>query len=222
MIVYVQADNAYGEVTNISLVQLRNNYIEAVLDDPQIDLSKLNRYALKYDEDGKQYHLIYDEEKYNETVKSKEKDAAIEAGNKKLDEMQATMALTYATDEDAYTMRYIYEEWAPGMTYKTGDRRLFGDNLYKCRQDHESQEQYTPDTIPALWDILGEKQKGTIDDPVVVPEVVSSMVYVKGKYYLEGEVLYLMNREGMTDGEEISLTFKPSELVGQYFEIVNK
>ncbi len=46
------------------------------------------------------------------------------------------------------------------------------------------------------------------------------MVYVKGKYYLEDDKKYLMNRQGMEDGEEISLTFKPSQLIGQYFKLV--
>lgn len=36
------------------------------------------------------------------------------------------------------------------------------------------------------------------------------MEYVKGKYYKEGEVLYLMNRDGMEDGDKVSLTYKPS------------
>ena len=75
--------------------------------------------------------------------------------------------------------------------------------------------------MPALWDIINpDKNNGTIDNPIVVPETVSSMVYVKGKYYLEGDTLYLMNRQGMNDGDEISLTYKPSQLIGHYFEVV--
>ena len=35
-------------------------------------------------------------------------------------------------------------------------------------------------------------------------------------------MLYIMNREGMDDGESVSLTYKPSALVGQYFEIVEQ
>ena len=46
------------------------------------------------------------------------------------------------------------------------------------------------------------------------------MEYVKGLYYIENNVIYLMNRQGMQDGESVVLQYMPSELVGQYFEIV--
>ena len=48
------------------------------------------------------------------------------------------------------------------------------------------------------------------------------MEYVKGKYYKEGEVLYLMNRDGMEDADKVSLTYKPSQLVDHYFKIVTE
>ena len=81
----------------------------------------------------------------------------------------------------------------------------------------------TPDLIPALWDIInGDSEKGTIGNPIIIPEVVSSMEYEYGKYYLEDGVLYLMNREGMKEGDKISLTFKPSQLVGHYFKVVER
>ena len=76
--------------------------------------------------------------------------------------------------------------------------------------------------IPALWDIIApdDPDLGTIDNPIPVPENFSSMVYVKGKYYLEDGVIYLMNSAQLEDGEEISLTYKPSALVGIYFKVV--
>ena len=46
------------------------------------------------------------------------------------------------------------------------------------------------------------------------------MEYTKGKYYSEDGTIYLMNREGMADGETIVLHFLPSQLVGQYFEVI--
>lgn len=217
-VVYVEVENMNSEVTNISLRQLRNSYVKAILDDPKIDLSKLNHYTLKQDKNSEDYHFVYDEAKYNEIVKEKEKAKAIEEGNKKFEEMQSDLVLKHATDKEAYTMRYLYEVWRPNTNYETGDRRLHNDILYKCKQPHTSEEQHTPDLIPAIWDIInGEPEKGTKDNPISVPEEVSSMVYVKGKYYSEGGVLYLMNRDGMQDGEEVSLTYKPSQLAGQYF-----
>ena len=36
----------------------------------------------------------------------------------------------------------------------------------------------------------------------------------------ENGTIYLMNRQGMADGESIVLHYTPSQLVGQYFEVV--
>ena len=125
-------------------------------------------------------------------------------------------------DADAYEVRALYDEWKPDTYYEVGNRRQYDDNLYKCKQTHTSQSQYTLDLIPALWDIIApdDPDLGTIDNPIPVPENFSSMVYVKGKYYLEDGVIYLMNSAQLEDGEEISLTYKPSALVGIYFKVV--
>lgn len=220
--VYVKADNITREIKDISLTPLRLDYFKASLNDTIINLAELNHYFLI--DDGKNtYHIEYDLDKYEEIVKEKEKEQKIEEGKKKLKEIQLLTTLEYASDEDAYIMKYLYDAWCPDTDYEEKDRRLHNDVLYKCKKAHTSQKEYTPDLIPALWDIInGDTTKGTIDNPIIVPETVSSMVYVKGKYYLEGNTIYLMNRVGMNDGEEIALTFKPSQLVGHYFEKIEK
>lgn len=218
--VYVQVDHIYGEVKNISLIPLRTNYIKAEMENPTIDLSNLAKYSLEHDEETDVYRLVYNEEKYESIVKQKEKDQAISDGKVKMEEMQTYTVLKYASDEDAYAMRYLYDLWKPDTDYVTGDRHLYNDILYKCKQNHTSQKEYTPDLIPALWDIVNGTNQGTKDNPIPIPEPFSSMEYVKGCYYLEDGTLYLMNRQGMEDGETISLTYKPSALVGHYFEIV--
>ena len=124
------------------------------------------------------------------------------------------------SDERALLCVDFFEEWKPGTKYIVGDRKRVGDILYKCKQDHTSQSIYPPNLISAIWDIVGNEEQGTKDNPTIVPDEFSSMVYVKGKYYLDKDVLYLMNRQGMKDGEEISLTHRPSQLVGHYFEVV--
>lgn len=216
--VFVESANSI-DVTNISTVSQETTYIKAYLENPVIDVSKMEGYVLTENVNG--YVLTFDEEKYNDFIREKEKEEAIKMGEAMKEQLQEEYILSIATDKEAYTMRYLYEEWAPDTDYITGDRRLYKDNLYKCKQDHTSQKEHTPDLIPALWDIInGDPEKGTKENPIIIPDEVSSMVYVKGKYYSEDGVLYLMNREGMEDGEEISLTFKPSQLIGHYFEKV--
>lgn len=214
-IVFVESANL-SDVTNISTISQETTYIKAYLENPVIDVSKMAGYVLEEGIDG--YRLRFDESKYNNCVHEKEVEEAIKTGEALRDQLQEEYILTMATDTDAYAMRYLYEEWAPDTDYITGDRRLYKDDLYKCKQNHTSQKEHTPDLVPALWDIINaDPEKGTKDNPIIIPDEVSSMVYVKGKYYLENGVLYLMNREGMADGEEVSLTFKPSQLVDTYF-----
>lgn len=131
----------------------------------------------------------------------------------------SVLAITF-TDEQAVKCVLLYEEWKPNVNYQEGDRKRYNGILYKCKQSHTSESQYTPDLIPAIWDIISEEDQGTKENPIVIPEDFSSMEYIKGKYYVQNGVLYLMNRQGMEDGEKISLTYRPSELVGQYFEII--
>ena len=218
MEVYVRMDDNFENIIAYATEEVNGTYIKAVQEDPVIDISKLFGYKLQVD--GGVQKLVFDEEKYNKIAAEKKKEQDIKDGNALLEQLATKSVLDNATDTEAYAMRYLYDPWEKDKAYKTGDRKRYGDNLYKCRQDHTSQEQYTPDLVPALWDIVGDDARGSKDNPVIVPEEVSSMEYVKGKYYLEGDTLYLMNRQGMENGETVSLAYKPSQLVGQYFEIV--
>lgn len=60
--------------------------------------------------------------------------------------------MDYASDEDAYTMRYLYPEWSgDGITYKTNDRLMYNDKFYKVLQDHTSQADWLPTTATSLY-----------------------------------------------------------------------
>ena len=131
------------------------------------------------------------------------------------------------TDEQAVQVRAIYPEWKKviGKKVDPGFKFNYLEYLYKV---------ITPDkiTIEAQWipgqgtgsmyTAINETNAGTLEDPIPVPDTVeqAGFEYVRGKYYLEGDTVYLMNRQGMGDGETVILYFAPSVLVGQYFEIV--
>lgn len=55
------------------------------------------------------------------------------------------------TDDQASDIPQIFPEWAVDTAYKAGDRRRYGEKLYKCLQDHTSQADWTPDAAPSLW-----------------------------------------------------------------------
>lgn len=128
------------------------------------------------------------------------------------------------TDAQAITVKAIYPEYDPnGVLYPSYFKVQHNGALYKCQQEHTSQPGWEPGVAPSLWVLVetGE-QEGTKEDPIPVPDTVTTagMEYEKGKYYSEADTVYLMNRQGMSDGEKVTLYFPPSALVGQYFEVV--
>lgn len=120
-------------------------------------------------------------------------------------------------DETALTGKELYPVWSENISVSVNDRYQYNNKLYKCVQAHTTQADWTPDVTPALWSVIDVTHAGTIEDPIPASR---GMEYIKGLYYIENNVIYLMNRQGMQDGESIVLQYMPSELVGQYFEIV--
>ena len=45
----------------------------------------------------------------------------------------------------------LFAAWAYPITYKTGNIRKYGSQLYRCLQDHTSQADWTPDAASSLW-----------------------------------------------------------------------
>lgn len=96
------------------------------------------------------------------------------------------------TDQEALQVKNLHKEWKPGEAVIEGDRRQHGDLLYKCRQSHTTQEDWTPDKTPALWEVIDEEHAGTQEDPI--PYSTGMQLY-NGKYYTEDGKLYLCNRD---------------------------
>ena len=122
-----------------------------------------------------------------------------------------------ADDNTALTGIELYPVWAVGLAVEVGQRYQYGDRLYKVVQAHTTQADWTPDVTPALCTVIDVTHAGTIDDPI---PAVAGMEYVYGKYYIEGETIYICKRIGEAEGGTIVLQFLPSALVGQYFEVV--
>ena len=121
------------------------------------------------------------------------------------------------SDNKALKFMTMYPHWTTDLAVKLDERYQYNGRLYKVVQAHSTQSDWTPDITPALWTVIDVEHAGTLEDPI---PAVASMEYVKGKYYIENGTIYLMNRQGMADGESIVLHYTPSQLVGQYFEVV--
>lgn len=61
------------------------------------------------------------------------------------------LATSYLDDEQAESVTILFEEWETETDYIAGDRRQYKGLLYKCVQNHKSQDDWTPDKTPALW-----------------------------------------------------------------------
>lgn len=70
------------------------------------------------------------------------------------------------SDEQALVCVRLYKAWEANKKYYVGDFLTYGVNgvgdpqLYKVVQEHTSQKDWTPDTIPALYDALGLDDSG--------------------------------------------------------------
>ena len=121
------------------------------------------------------------------------------------------------TDENALKVIELYPKWAVGIAVAKDSRYQYEGKLYKCVQAHTTQSDWTPDATSALWTVVDVVHAGTIEDPI---PAVAGMEYEYGKYYIEGETIYICQRTGEAVGGKITLYYLPSQLVGQYFEIV--
>lgn len=133
----------------------------------------------------------------------------------------AMIAAADYPDEQATAVPTLYPAWTTGEAVKVDDRRYYEPDgkLYKCRQAHTTQADWTPDVTPAMWAVIDVAHAGTVEDPIPASR---GMDYVYGKYYLdpEDQKIYLCKREGEEEGGTINLQYLPHELVGQYFEEV--
>lgn len=116
------------------------------------------------------------------------------------------------SDTDALQAVEFFDEWATDTAYKMGDRKRYESKLYKCRQAHTSQAQYTPDIVPALWEVVAPEGKGdTPDNPIVYDQ---SMAIEKDKYYIENDVIYLCIRDS-----GVPLYSALANFIGNYVEV---
>lgn len=72
--------------------------------------------------------------------------------------------LPTATDEVALQHVDWYPEWKPEVHVNAGDRITYNGVLYRCLQDHDTQETWIPPDSPSLW------AKVLIPDPDVTPD----------------------------------------------------
>ena len=128
----------------------------------------------------------------------------------------ATFMAPMFTDEQALLVKELYPQWEdiPEGTHLEKDQRVrYGERLYKVAQAHDKQSTWTPPNTATLYIAIDESHAGTLEDPI---PAVENMQYYAGKYYSEGDKVYLCIRD-----TGIPIALLPSALVGIYFEKAN-
>ena len=137
-------------------------------------------------------------------------------------EAPVQLALSYITDEQATTVKELYLDFESliGQSLDEGFRLRYQGDLYKTAQlIEEVQDTYKPGDVgtESLYTHIDDAHAGTLEDPIPAQR---NMEYIKGKYYTENGQIYFMSRDGMNDGEGVTLQYVPSELVNNYFTLV--
>ena len=50
----------------------------------------------------------------------------------------------------------LFTPWVVGVKYTVGVLRQYNEVLYRCVQEHTSQEDWTPEAAPSLWAKVGD------------------------------------------------------------------
>lgn len=149
MKVYVQLNND-NTIRAYATYNINGEFIEVEQEDEAFIVSKMQGYYVKFEDSMNK--LKFDENEYNKYVKEQQKQESIMKGKQLKQELTEKTVLNNASDEDAYVMRYLYDEWSgDGITYKTNDRLMYNDKFYKVLQDHTSQADWLPDTASSLY-----------------------------------------------------------------------
>ena len=132
--------------------------------------------------------------------------------------MKQVSAAKTITDNEILSCKELLPVWEEGIAVSTDECYQYGGTVYRVRQAHTTQADWTPDKTPAMWAVIDVAHAGTVDDPIPASR---GMDYIYGKYYRDPEdgKTYLCKREGEAEGGTINLQYLPHEVVGQYFEL---
>lgn len=101
-------------------------------------------------------------------------------------------ASTFLTDTEALEAVELFPKWQVGTAYSVGIRVRYNDQLYRCKQAHTTQADWTPDIATSLWEEVAEPGQGdSPDNPIPYN---NNMELFEGKYYSQYDVVYICFR----------------------------
>ncbi len=116
------------------------------------------------------------------------------------------------SDTDALKAKELFDTWAVDVEYAIGKRLRYNGTLYKVRQAHTSQADWTPDIATSLYEEVAEPGQGdTADNPIPYN---NNMELFEGKYYSQNGVVYVCTRS-----TGIAVYNNLADLVGIYVAV---
>ena len=115
------------------------------------------------------------------------------------------------TDAKALQNIELFKHWEVDHDYAVDERFQHDGRLYKVRQAHTSQANWTPDITPSLYEEVAEEGQGTRDNPIPYN---NNMALEEGKYYIQNDIVYYCNR---STGAAVYNNL--ADLVGIYVEV---
>ena len=147
--------------------------------------------------EGAVYHLMGREALDGvETVMLEETDAGAEIT--KATETGGIMFVTMAEsgsidDVTAAEHAELFAPWNFPVAYQKGNMRQYKGTLYKCVQDHTSQEDWTPDTASSLWTAAADPSE---EWPKWAQPIGAHDAYNAGAKVSHNEKHWISNQDG--------------------------
>lgn len=116
-------------------------------------------------------------------------------------------------DADAVEAPELFAPWSGNsVAYSVGARVRYGNHLYKVRQAHTSQADWTPDIAVSLYEEVVKSGQGkTPDNPIAYN---GNMALENGKYYSQYDVVYICVRDTINP-----VYANLSDLIGLYVQV---
>ena len=116
------------------------------------------------------------------------------------------------SDKDALEAIELFDIWSVDTDYAKDKRLRYNGTLYKVKQPHHSQADWTPDIATSLYEEVTEPGQGDAPDNPIPYN--NNMELFEGKYYSQYDVVYICTRSTGT-----AVYNDLSDLVGIYVEV---
>ena len=158
-----------GYATEGSMIEDDNFYIVEINKDP--DDSQIYWSYYKNNE------IIFDEALKNEEtrIESEEEEKTIQMAT--FNDLMRMNTLVAMPAAQAFSFRYLFEEWQENKEYKIGDRFIYKGKFYKVNQNHTSLYTWLPTNAPSLYTEISDP---SIEYPEWVKPTHAENAYSKG------------------------------------------